>query len=144
MPTTTKTEGWCITRDYLAEEFDEGKGRVGYGQTCPEEVLHDFDQIINRTITVETDLTAGQIKDAVHWRAQDEDGERHYGGVVSMEWLMGADDLAYQIQQFCMTDSGATELLFRANDLPHDFVERHRKCGAIVKTGKQEWVLVYG
>jgi hypothetical protein len=111
-------EGWCITKDHFYEQGDAfGIGsRVGYGQIDYEQVQTEAMQYVARSIYVETDLKATQIKDPVRIRLIDEDGERHYDGVISESWINGADEaLAFAPLTFATNDTGATIMEYREN-----------------------------
>jgi hypothetical protein len=111
-------EGWCITRDCFYEEGDIfGIGsRVGYGQIDYEQVIGESRQYVARSIYVETDLKATQIKNPVRIRLIDEDDEIHYYGVISQSWLDGVGEdeaLAFAPLTFAETDTGATIMQYR-------------------------------
>jgi hypothetical protein len=133
--------GWMIDRDYLAENGEPT--RVGYGQVSKDQVEADLGMVVARQINVETDLKASDIEQPVRFRTLDDDGGVSYGGVVSYDWLLGAEDEAYHILKFAEADAGDTDVQFRATDLPERFVQRHRDCGAVFKSGDTEWVLIY-
>ncbi len=133
--------GWAIDRDYL-DKLEGERTRVGYGQTEREADL-TAGHIVRR-IEMRTDLKASEIEEPVRFRALDDDGNVYYGGAVTYDWLMGEEDHAYGILGFVEADAGATDVQFRASDLPEHYVERHRSFGGTVTDGGTEWLIVYG
>ena len=104
-------QGWVIDRDYLAEEGDVS--RVGTGQVDRETVEAEAEMIFGRRITIETDLSVGELENPVRFRLRDEDGEIHFGGAISLEWLNGDETLAFAPLNLGETDTGATILAHR-------------------------------
>lgn len=133
--------GWVIDRDYIEA------GRVGYGMTAveAEATQESFDGVIGRQVYVGTGLRSSDVEDAVRFRALDDDDEVYYGGAVTASWVTGddEDETAFTIDRFVEADAGATTVQFRAQDLPDEFVETHRRIGATREAGGTEWVVVF-
>lgn len=140
--TDEKIQGWAIDRDYLSDGPTE-PSRVGYGMADSDAVLDDYARLLPRQVTMETGLKAADIDDPIRWLSV-QDGESCYGGAVSREWFDSNDDLAYHIQTFIDADIGGGDILFRAQDLEDEFVEKHRSFGCVIKRNGKEWVIVYG
>jgi hypothetical protein len=125
--TDNTTYGWTITKDYCATDRHN---RVGYGQTISDtnDTIRSFDRVVGRTLFVHDSITPEQIEQPVRWRAFGDsiEGEETYDGVVRWDWLMGisdpegstdTDDLAYNIDRFCMEDAGATHVFYSVLDI---------------------------
>ncbi len=139
--------GWVIDRDYFAENPEEYAGspsRVGYGQNLADVESSRLASVLHRQIDITTGLKASDVREPVRFRALDDDGEVYYGGAVTKSWVLDPESPAYEIVKYVEADAGATEVQFRAADLPEHFVEHHRSIGATVKAGDTEWVIVYG
>src|SRR3954453_16261851 len=123
MNMTDKQAGWVITKSH-----DGDDDRIGYGQGLKqaEDTTASFNAVIGRTLFVSKGLTADMIPSErrVKWRSFSDDGDPAYDGVVDINWLYAPDgwdeednDLAYNIDQFNMTDWGATCVFYNAADI---------------------------
>lgn len=158
----TDTVGWVITSTEKSS-----RQRIGYGQGMEDAdaTQQSFDAVIGRTIYMAFNLKASQIPadKQVRWRAYSDDGDFAYAGVVHWDWLMGIsdpdgaiedDDLAYNIDRFCMEDWGATIVLYNGDDIlrgtPDDrrnllteWIER-QSAHRFAPTKKEKWIAIYG
>ena len=109
--------GWVITRDPFNEASDFNiPSRVGWGQVNDADVIVDAETLFPRTITVATELDSNNIVNPVRFRLIDEDGELHYEGVISREWLDGEEIFAFAPLHFATNDSGATFMEYETRD----------------------------
>jgi hypothetical protein len=105
-PQSHPFHGWAIDRDHL-EPAGSSYCRIGYGQTADH--VGGF-----HTVSIATDLRAADVVDPVRFRTLDDDGNPYHGGVVSRDWLEGADECrAFGPLAFSQADAGATELQYR-------------------------------
>jgi hypothetical protein len=115
--------GWVITAD--GAEIAGEPGRTGWGQlrVHAAETESSFERIVGRTIFMDTSLTEHMIPEEarVRWRSFSDEGDPSYMGFVNVTWLFDNtpawNDLAYNIDRFCMEDVGATRVLYSADDI---------------------------
>ena len=164
--TDTKQIGWVIS---LVHDSDD-QSRVGYGQCVNEahKTQSSFDAVIGRTIFVETGLKPDAIpyERRVKFRSFSDDGDPAYDGVIDINWLFAPDewpeedeDLAYNLDRFCMEDWGATCVLYNAADIRRcrpdlaEYVAKHGRINPDGEAGKwflsnakvdpQSWIEIY-
>jgi len=121
MPDLEQREvGWLVT----AEDSEvESGSRVGWGQLRIHagETEQSYERGIGRTIFMDKSLTEHMIPEGerVRWIAHydDDDGEFAYRGIVRVTWLFDEDDLAYNIDRFCIEDVGATCVYYSVEDI---------------------------
>lgn len=107
-------KGWVIIKDHFEEQNKEYDlpSRKGWGQTSSRQVIEDGNQIFLRTITMREDIDPSDIENPVRFNLEDEDGERHYTGLISREWLESDEVLAFAPLNFAETDTGATIMMY--------------------------------
>jgi hypothetical protein len=94
--------------------------RIGWGmlRVHADETESSFERIVGRTIFMDKSLTAHMMANhQVHWRSFTDDMDPCYDGIVSVTWIFTDDDLAYNIDRFCMTDAGATKVFYSVDDI---------------------------
>jgi hypothetical protein len=138
---TASMVGWLITDTH----DEDDKRRVGYGQKLQQadQTTDSYNGIFGRTIYVHTDLTLNDIPydKRVKWRSFSDDGDPAYEGCVHIDWLFAPDDwpeehqeLAYNVDRFCMEDWGAVCVAYNGADIKRcrpdlaDFVDRQSIC----------------
>jgi len=118
--------GWLITKDPSEDNY--ASNRQGWGQlrVHADETEASYERIIARTIFMDKSLTEHMIPEEarVCWRAFSDDMDPGYEGIVNVAWLMvmpgeeaTGDDLAYNIDRFCMEDRGDIYVLYSREDI---------------------------
>jgi hypothetical protein len=165
MNMTDKQAGWVITKSH-----DGDDDRIGYGQGLKqaEDTTVSFNAVIGRTLFVSKGLAADMIPSErrVKWRSFSDDGDPAYDGVVDINWLYAPpewpeehEDLAYNIDHFCMEDWGATCVFYNAADIRRcrpnlaEYVAGHPRINPASEAGKgflaeakidpQAWIEIY-
>jgi hypothetical protein len=138
-----KQIGWFITKVHDASDSE----RVGYGQSIDtaRKTMTSYEMMFGRTLFVETGLSLQDIPydKRVKWRSFSDDGDPAYDGVVHIDWLYPTDesendtqddDLAYNLDRFCMEDWGAVHVAYNIGDIKRcrpdlaDYIDRHSPC----------------
>jgi hypothetical protein len=85
--------------------------------------------------------------DVVRFKMLDDDREVYYSGRMDRATYEMDEDTpgsAYNLLEWGTADSGCTDILFRADDLPEATVTQHRAIGCVRKISGNEWVQIYG
>lgn len=152
--TDNRQVGWLITK----EHGEDDSKRVGYGQTLDnaDNTTASFNAVVGRTIFVHDNLTLSDIPydKRVKWRSFSDDGDPAYDGYVHIDWLFAPDDwpeehedLAYNVDRFCMEDWGAVCVAYSGADIKRvrpdlaDYVDRQSICSYTPGTS---YIEIYG
>lgn len=119
---TQREVGWLITKEI--NELEGIPSRVGWGQlhVHASETEYSYSHIVGRTLFMDTSLTGHMIPDdeQIRWISASDDGDLSYEGVVRISWLFESDDdddLAYNIDRFCMEETGDTHVWYSVDDI---------------------------